>query len=227
MPLVFQDVAKQVLRRLGPDGDSFVSLPAAGAYFSTDFGSELIDCLKQFSRETYLCFNPKRSFTIPALSGGYRIVNWSRSEHNTLIFFEPTRVWVEGQEIRQARNADELLSLWIGPVPQAVPSAWAILDEERIVFDVHTPNAGVADCFVAGFHEHPNITADTGTGGQVLMARSDLPLFRDYAQWWFRKDAWKDAIGAERLRLLERDLFSRMAQMRALRMERLYSGVRK
>lgn len=223
MALVFENVAKFVIRRLGPDGDSFVDIPKAGAYYSSDFGVELIECLKQFSRDTLMLFTPKRVFTIPAVSGGYQIINWSNSVHDTLNFFQPVRIWVADREVRHHSAADEVIRRWTLDAAQGTPGLWSVLDEDRIIFDRYTPDAGLSDCFVAGFYEHPAITADTGTGSSVDMPRSVLPIFSDYAQYWFRRDVWRDGEGNERVRNLERRL-PQIVQLRADRMMRFYNG---
>lgn len=198
MALTFETLAKQLIRRMRSDGDTFVELPTAGPYYDSEFGEEMIDALKDFSVVAKMLYTPRRTFLIPALSGGYRIINWSNSVHSTSKFYDPTEIYVDGKKITR-KSVEEIEDNWHPTKPQNVPLCWAKLDEDRIIFDCNTPDAGVSNCFAKGYYEHGDITADTGTGSEVDMPRNVKEIFLAYAQVRFRANSAKDEIGFRRI----------------------------
>jgi hypothetical protein len=200
----FQEFTEFVASDLTADGDSQFTLPES-AYYSSPFGKRLAVLLKSFSVQTNSFFTIKEAITIGA---GDQTFDLSDSSNCSKSFHSVSKVWLNGEPITKLDSVMALMAIVNPDDGPALPSAWAQLDEKRILFN-SDPTGSIANSYVAGFYRHPNITSDETL---VDFPEDEWPMLSQVVGISLRLNVAADEIGLSRIAQMNDQVYRYIAE---------------
>ncbi|GEM_PF-4583228 len=213
--MTFQALASYVAANVAPDGDSVHSPKTTNDHLATPFGARiafLIDC---FTRDVPLLFATMSPIAIPENAREYSL---AEPTNTALAFHTVWVLWIKGREIRKADSAGEVMRLWGLGSRVGVPTAFAHVTRNKLVFDMF-PSDGLTECYARGFYRHAPIVSAEQTIEPDLA--DVLDLFDAYAQANLRKHVAGDDVGLERLRTFNEDAYRAVLRIKGERMRAL------